>query len=114
MRRATSRRSRPTRASRPFTWARVDMAELLRVEALRSGYGEAVGVQGVDLELPAGQSLALLGRHGPGKTTLPTPRCGAPPRPPGRIWLDGLDITALPPHRRAAAGIGWVPQERNI
>ena len=90
------------------------MAELLRVEGLRSGYGEAVVVQGVDLALPQGESLALLGRNGTGKTTLLNTLVGATRRHQGRITLAGVDITALPPHRRAAAGIGWVPQERNI
>ncbi len=90
------------------------MAELLRVEGLRSGYGEAVVVQGVDLVLPQGESLALLGRNGTGKTTLLNTLVGVTRRHQGRIVLAGQDITALPPHHRAAAGIGWVPQERNI
>ncbi len=90
------------------------MAELLRVEGLRSGYGEAVVVQGVDLVLPQGESLALLGRNGTGKTTLLNTLVGVTRRYKGRITLAGHDITALPPHQRAAAGIGWVPQERNI
>ena len=90
------------------------MAELLRVEGLRSGYGEAVVVQGVDLVLPQGESLALLGRNGTGKTTLLNTLVGVTRRHAGRIMLAGRDITALPPHQRAAAGIGWVPQERNI
>ncbi len=90
------------------------MAELLRVEGLRSGYGEAVVVQGVDLVLPQGESLALLGRNGTGKTTLLNTLVGVTRRYKGRITLAGQDITALPPHQRAAAGIGWVPQERNI
>ena len=90
------------------------MAELLRVDGLRSGYGEAVVVQGVDLVLAAGQSLALLGRNGTGKTTLLNTLVGVTRRHAGRIVLAGQDITLLPPHRRAAAGIGWVPQERNI
>ena len=90
------------------------MAELLRVEGLRSGYGEAVVVQGVDLVLPQGESLALLGRNGTGKTTLLNTLVGVTRRYKGRITLAGRDITALPPHQRAAAGIGWVPQERNI
>src|SRR5664280_465808 len=90
------------------------MAELLRVEALRAGYGEAVVVQGVDFSLDAGSSLALLGRNGTGKTTLLDTLIGVTRRHGGRIVLGGRDITALPPHARAAAGIGWVPQERNI
>ena len=90
------------------------MAELLRVEGLRSGYGEAVVVQGIDLVLPQGESLALLGRNGTGKTTLLNTLVGVTRRPAGRITLAGQDITALAPHQRAAAGIGWVPQERNI
>ena len=90
------------------------MAELLTVEGLRSGYGEAVVVQDVGLVLEQGQSLALLGRNGTGKTTLLNTLVGVTRRHAGRITLAGHDITALPPYLRAAAGIGWVPQERNI
>ena len=90
------------------------MAELLVVEGLRSGYGEAVVVQGVSLRLAQGESLALLGRNGTGKTTLLNTLAGATRRHAGSITLGGVDIGALPSHRRAAAGIGWVPQERNI
>ena len=90
------------------------MAELLRVEGLRSGYGEAVVVQGISLAVEQGQSLALLGRNGTGKTTLLNSLVGVTRRHAGRITLAGQDISALPPHLRAAAGIGWVPQERNI
>jgi len=90
------------------------MAELLRVRGLKSGYGEAVVVQGVDLSLDEGQSLALLGRNGTGKTTLVNTLVGVTRRHAGTIALAGHDISALPAHRRAAAGIGWVPQERNI
>jgi len=90
------------------------MADLLRVEGLKSGYGEAVVVQGVDVTLEKGRSLALLGRNGTGKTTLLNTLVGATRRHAGRITLDGADITHLPSHKRAAAGIGWVPQERNI
>ncbi len=90
------------------------MAELLRVENLKSGYGEAVVVQGISLVVEKGRSLALLGRNGTGKTTLLNTLVGATRHHAGRIVLDGVDLTTLPSFRRAAAGIGWVPQERNI
>ena len=90
------------------------MADILRLEGLRAGYGEAVVIHGVDLALEAGRSMALLGRNGTGKTTLLNTIVGVTRRHGGRIALGGRDITGLPPHRRAAAGIGWVPQERNI
>jgi branched-chain amino acid transport system ATP-binding protein len=90
------------------------MAELLRVEGLKSGYGEAVVVQGIDLVLEKGASLALLGRNGTGKTTLLNTLVGATRHHAGRIVLDGQDITGVASFKRAAAGIGWVPQERNI
>jgi branched-chain amino acid transport system ATP-binding protein len=90
------------------------MAELLRVENLRSGYGEAVVVQGVSLVVEKGRSLALLGRNGTGKTTLLNTLVGATRHHAGRIVLDGVELTTMPSFRRAAAGIGWVPQERNI
>jgi branched-chain amino acid transport system ATP-binding protein len=90
------------------------MAELLKVEGLKAGYGEAVVLQGVGITLEFGQSLALLGRNGTGKTTLMNTLVGVTRRHAGRITLAGQDITSTPPHLRAAAGIGWVPQERNI
>jgi branched-chain amino acid transport system ATP-binding protein len=90
------------------------LAELLRVEGLRAGYGEVVVLRGVDFALEEGESLALLGRNGTGKTTLLDTLVGVTRRHGGRIVLAGRDLTTLPPHARAAAGIGWVPQERNI
>ena len=90
------------------------MAELLRVDDLRAGYGEAVVVQGLGFALGEGESLALLGRNGTGKTTLINSLVGVTKRFSGRIVLAGQDLTRLPAHARVAAGIGWVPQERNI
>ena len=90
------------------------MSELLRVEGLSAGYGEAVVLSGVSLTLERGQTLALLGRNGTGKTTLIDTLAGATRRHAGEIWLDGIALHRLPSHRRAEAGIGWVPQERNI
>ncbi|HWI80985.1 ABC transporter ATP-binding protein [Ramlibacter sp.] len=90
------------------------MADLLRVEGLRAGYGEAVILDGISFSLAAGETLALLGRNGTGKTTLINTLAGATRQHGGSIRLDGRELHRLPSHARAAAGIGWVPQERNI
>ena len=87
---------------------------LLRVEGLRCGHGQAVVLSDVSFELASGRSMALLGRNGTGKTTLLDTLVGVTTRHAGRIWLAGQQIQAMPVHLRAAAGIGWVPQERNI
>jgi len=90
------------------------MPELLNLEGLRAGYGEAVVLGGISLTLNEGESLALLGRNGMGKTTLVNSIVGVTRYRGGTIRLDGRDITRLRPDQRAHAGIGWVPQERNI
>jgi branched-chain amino acid transport system ATP-binding protein len=90
------------------------MPDLLTVESLRAGYGEAVVLPGLSLRLVEGEVLALLGRNGTGKTTLINSIVGITRRFGGSIELGGLDITSLRPDQRARAGIGWVPQERNI
>ena len=90
------------------------MPELIRIEKLSAGYGEAVVLRGVSLQVPEGQSLAVLGRNGAGKTTLLNSIIGVTRYRGGRIVLEGRDITRLRPDQRAHAGIGWVPQERNI
>jgi branched-chain amino acid transport system ATP-binding protein len=94
--------------------AKTRMAELLRVESLSAGYGEARIVRGVSFTVQDGQSLALLGRNGVGKTTLIDSLIGVTTRFGGRIVLGGEDIAPLPPHLRARRGMGWTPQERNI
>ncbi|KAB7624248.1 ATP-binding cassette domain-containing protein, partial [Verminephrobacter sp. Larva24] len=90
------------------------MPELLRIEGLSAGYGQAVVLQDIALTLPEGQTLALLGRNGAGKTTLIDTLAGATRQHAGTIHLGGVALHPLPAHQRAAAGIGWVPQERNI
>jgi branched-chain amino acid transport system ATP-binding protein len=87
---------------------------LLVVEGLTCGYGEAVVLSDVSFTLEAGRSLALLGRNGTGKTTLLDTLVGVTRRHAGRIYLAGQALHRMPVHRRASAGIGWVPQERNI
>ena len=86
----------------------------LCIEGLRAGYGEAVVLPDMSLRLAESQVLALLGRNGTGKTTLINSIVGVTRRFGGTIALGGRDITAMRPDQRARAGIGWVPQERNI
>ena len=90
------------------------MPDLLSVERLRAGYGEAIVLSDVSLTLAAGESLALLGRNGMGKTTLVNSIVGVTRYRGGTIRLGDRDITRLRPDQRAHAGVGWVPQERNI
>lgn len=90
------------------------MTELLRIEKLSAGYGEAVVLNDISLSLGEGETLALLGRNGTGKTTLMDTLAGATRQHGGQIFLGGQPLHSLPSHERAAAGIGWVPQERNI
>jgi len=90
------------------------MFDLLRIKNLRAGYGEAVVLPDVSLRLAESQVVALLGRNGTGKTTLINSIVGVNRRFAGNISIGGVDVTALRPDQRARAGIGWVPQERNI
>jgi branched-chain amino acid transport system ATP-binding protein len=90
------------------------MPDLLVIDKLTAGYGEAVVLNEVSLTLAEGQALALLGRNGMGKTTLINSIVGVTRYIGGTLTLDGRDISRLRPDQRAHAGIGWVPQERNI
>ena len=91
---------------------------LLRVKGLSAGYGEAVVLSDISFNIEPGQTLALLGRNGVGKTTLINTLAGATHMHAGTITLDGTRIENLPSFKRvnslARGGIGWVPQERNI
>jgi branched-chain amino acid transport system ATP-binding protein len=90
------------------------VTDLLRVREMRAGYGDATVLDGVSAALGEGQTLALLGRNGTGKTTLINALVGAATVHAGSITLDGQELCKLPSHVRASAGLGWVPQERNI
>lgn len=87
---------------------------MFAVEGLRSGYGLLPVLQGLDLNVAAGEVVAVLGRNGAGKTTLMRTIAGALPVTVGRILLDGSDLTSRPAFRRARAGIAHVPQGRGI
>jgi branched-chain amino acid transport system ATP-binding protein len=90
------------------------MSDLLRIEKLTAGYGEAIVLSDLSLAVAEGQSVALLGRNGMGKTTLVNSVVGVTRYVGGAIRLDGRSIERLRPDQRAHAGVGWVPQERNI
>ncbi len=87
---------------------------LLALDQVRAGYGDAVVLDGVSFEVPEHGSLAVLGRNGVGKSTLLLTIMGYTQIMRGTVAWRGADITGLPPHRRAKAGIGWVAQEREI
>ena len=87
---------------------------MLQADDLNQYYGSSHTLRGVSLDLAQGQCLALLGRNGVGKTTLLKCLMGVLPLASGRVHLGGRDITRLAPHARAAAGIAYVPQGREI
>jgi branched-chain amino acid transport system ATP-binding protein len=89
-------------------------AAALQIEDVASGYGPVTIVHGVSLEVPAGGRVALIGRNGVGKTTLLKTVMGLAALQDGRVRLFGDDISTLSPRERANAGIGYVPQTRDI
>ena len=90
------------------------MSELLTLENVWAGYGEAIVLEGISLQLKAGDSLSLLGRNGMGKSTLLSTLMGAARFHKGSMRWQGRDLAAVKPHARAHLGLGWVPQERDI
>ncbi|MGB9045631.1 MAG: ABC transporter ATP-binding protein [Pseudolabrys sp.] len=87
---------------------------LLKLENVTAGYGDAVVLHGISLELPEHGSLAVLGRNGVGKSTLLLTIMGYTQLRAGRVLWRGQDVSRVVPHRRAVHGIGWVAQEREI
>ncbi len=86
----------------------------LLVEGLRAGYGEICVLHGVSLEVRKAEVVALLGRNGAGKTTLIKAVMGLVRTFSGRVVYNGVDLTSLPPYRRAGLGLGYVPDDRRI
>lgn len=87
---------------------------MLEVNAINQYYGSSHTLRGVSMTLAQGQCLALLGRNGVGKTTLLKALMGVLPVSSGSVYFNGIDITRLKPHQRAALGIAYVPQGREI
>jgi len=90
------------------------MSELLRIEALRAGYGDTVVLEDVALALPERGTLAVLGRNGVGKTTLLASIMGHTTRHAGEVVFKNSSLNRKQPHQRSRLGIGYVPQEREI
>jgi branched-chain amino acid transport system ATP-binding protein len=89
-------------------------SELLQVSHLVAGYGEAIVLEDISFSMSAGDSLALLGRNGMGKSTLLATLIGATRLHAGTMQFAGQDLQTVPSHARAHLGLGWVPQERDI
>jgi len=87
---------------------------LLAVRGLHAGYGGSEVLHGIDLEVGAGEVVALLGRNGMGKTTLVRTICGLHPARSGEVLLRGERVEAGAPHRIARRGVGLVPEGRQI
>ncbi len=87
---------------------------MLVVEGLQAGYGEAQVLHDIHLSVEAGQVVTLLGRNGMGKTTTISTIFGLLPARGGRVSIDGRDVTRAAPHRIARAGLGLVPEGRQV
>lgn len=90
------------------------MDPLLTLNRICSAYGQSQVLWNIDLEVPRGGALALIGRNGVGKTTLLKSIIGVQPLSAGTIQFDGADVSSLRAFERARAGIGFVPQGRHI
>jgi branched-chain amino acid transport system ATP-binding protein len=96
------------------TWDGAIMTKLLDITGLRAGYRDAVVIDDLSLAMDNGESLALLGRNGVGKSTLLATLMGLTTMSSGSIRLQGAEMAALASHQRNGAGLGYVPQEREI
>jgi urea transport system ATP-binding protein len=87
---------------------------MFEVRNLTAAYGQSEVLHGIDLSVGDGEIVALVGRNGMGKSTLMKSMIGVMPSRSGRIVVDGVDVTAMPSHRRVASGLAYVPQGRQI
>jgi branched-chain amino acid transport system ATP-binding protein len=88
------------------------MAELLALDKVSAGYGESIVLEDVTFAMNEGDSLALLGRNGVGKTSLLVTLMGLTRLHKGTVRWAGKNIARVPTYRRSQTGLGWVPQER--
>jgi branched-chain amino acid transport system ATP-binding protein len=91
-----------------------ERAPALELGGLRAGYGATVVLEALDLRIGRGECVAVLGRNGVGKSTLLATIMGHTTVQDGAILFAGQNIGRWRPHRRALAGLGWVPQEREV
>lgn len=87
---------------------------MLKVEGLVAGYGNITVLKGIDIEVKPGETVALIGANGAGKSTTLRTLSGLVRPRAGRVIFDGQDITELPPHKRSRAGLVHVPEGRAI
>lgn len=87
---------------------------MLEAREVNAAYGRVVALRHASVKVQDGQIVALLGRNGMGKTTLLRTLIGELPARGGQILFDGQDITRMPQHKRARAGLGYVPQGRHV
>jgi urea transport system ATP-binding protein len=87
---------------------------MFEVRNLSAAYGQSQALHGIDLSVGRGEIVALVGRNGMGKSTLMKSLIGVMPARSGQITVDGVNVTALPSHRRVAHGLAYVPQGRQI
>jgi branched-chain amino acid transport system ATP-binding protein len=86
----------------------------LALDAVSAGYGETVVLENISFALAEGETLSIIGRNGVGKTTLLATVMGHNTLHRGELRLHGRTIARLAPHRRCRAGLGYVPQEREV
>ena len=87
---------------------------LLKVEKLEIAYGDVAAVRDVSFEVAEGEIVTLIGANGAGKSTTMRGVAGSMLSRKGKILFDGIDVTRLPAHARAAAGIALVPEGRRV
>jgi branched-chain amino acid transport system ATP-binding protein len=90
------------------------MADALALKSVSAGYGETVVIEDINLTIAPGESISVIGRNGVGKTTLLATVMGHTALHQGTLSLNGSGLSRVPPFRRALAGLGFVPQEREI